>query len=149
MTTLQRIENMTFYGPDGCWYWTGYLNAKGYGCIRVSRKTLLAHRVNYELLVSPIPSGLIACHSCDNPSCINPHHIFIGTMSDNMKDMVIKGRSPKNLGEKNPNRILTAELVLEIRAKKSTMTYKAISSTYGITKDYAWNLVHNKSWKHI
>lgn len=145
----QRIENRTFYSPDGCWYWLGYTNNRGYGLISANGKPNLTHRVNYELLKGKIPTGMLACHHCDNPMCINPDHIFIGTTHDNMQDKVRKGRSSNNLGYNNPNAIVTANQVLEIRSLKATKTYKEIAKIYGISHHYAWNLVNRKSWKHI
>lgn len=144
-----RIHNLTFYSPDGCWIWLGYLNTRGYGLVKFNGLACLAHRVNYELFKGNIPDGMQACHHCDNRACINPDHIFIGTALDNAKDMVRKGRSPNNLGEKNPNAIVTGDQVIEIRALKGKKTYKEIGNMYGISRHYAWNLANRKSWKHI
>lgn len=77
-------------GIDTCWKWDGAKLKHGYG--RYSGG-LLAHRIAYELLVGPIPQGLLVLHSCDNPECTNPKHLFLGDHSDNAKDMVAKGRN--------------------------------------------------------
>lgn len=77
-------------GVNTCWKWRGAKLKHGYG--RYSGG-LLAHRITYELLVGPIPEGLLVLHSCDNPECTNPKHLFLGTHSDNAKDMVLKGRN--------------------------------------------------------
>lgn len=79
----------------GCWEWQGARShsGTGYGQVRVGLKILSAHRVAWELATGrPIPTGLFICHSCDNRSCINPSHLFLGTRSDNMKDAYAKGR---------------------------------------------------------
>lgn len=149
MKILERIEKYTFYSPDGCWYWTSHTNEFGYGCVFFNGKKRLAHRVNYELLRRHIPVGLMACHTCDNPSCINPDHIFLGTMNDNMKDMIKKGRSPNNRGDRNPSRKLNSKQVMAIRSLKPRMTLNEIAKKFDVTKGHVWNIVHRKTWNHI
>ena len=81
---------------DGCWLWTGGLTTSGYGILYTSKqdkpRRRLAHRLMYEIEHGPIPDGLFVCHRCDNPPCVNPDHLFLGTASDNMQDMLSKGR---------------------------------------------------------
>lgn len=92
LSLLERFERK-FSKAGGCWEWTNYKNKKGYGQIMVSRGVYkLAHRISYEFYIGDIPSGLFVCHKCDNPSCVNPEHLFIGTHDDNMLDMTKKGR---------------------------------------------------------
>lgn len=81
-----------------CWIWTGPLRAGGYGAIREGgrgSRTLGAHRVMYELTQGPIPIGLVVCHRCDVPQCVNPAHLFVGRVKDNVEDMHAKGRARK------------------------------------------------------
>lgn len=80
-------------GPDSCWIWIGTKRPLGYGVFRIDGHTVRAHRLAYEFTIGPI-GDLHACHKCDNPSCVNPSHIFLGTHLDNMRDMFAKNRRP-------------------------------------------------------
>jgi excisionase family DNA binding protein len=82
---------------DGCWQWTGAANPKGYGNIGRGKGlgTAKAHRVSWELHFGPIPPGLYVCHACDNPPCVRPDHLFLGTAQDNNNDKIAKGRDRK------------------------------------------------------
>lgn len=82
---------------DGCWEWMGPRVGIGYGSFWANGKTVRAHRLAWELVNGPIPTGLSVLHRCDNPPCVRPDHLFIGTNADNSKDMVQKGRSPTGL----------------------------------------------------
>jgi len=77
---------------DTCWLWTGAVINNGYGQFRVNRKTIVAHRVAYDLYRGNIPKGKLVLHSCDNPPCVNPAHLFLGTQSDNVVDSIKKNR---------------------------------------------------------
>jgi len=81
---------------DGCWMWGGVKTLKGYGIIRVGGrvdpKNLRAHRISWLLHNGPVPRGLMVCHHCDNPSCVRPDHLFVGTAVDNVHDSIKKGR---------------------------------------------------------
>ena len=91
-----------FDKTDGCWVWNGATDGDGYGCFSYAGKSYRAHRIALELDGRP-PGEMFACHHCDNPSCVNPDHLFVGTNKDNMVDMVAKGRNPDRFGPKNPN----------------------------------------------
>lgn len=84
---------------DGCWLWTGHRDYHSYGRFRTGKGTrMFAHRFAWELLRDKIPAGMIICHRCDNPSCVNPEHLFVGTNADNTRDMFQKNRwkRPRN-----------------------------------------------------
>ena len=88
--------------PDECWDWQAYRDKCGYGSIRVCKKMTLAHRVAWELANDQkIPDGMQALHHCDNPTCCNPSHIYVGTPADNMRDMDERGRQSRPIGETN------------------------------------------------
>ena len=78
---------------DECWPWTGKRDRDGYGKIRNHYKEVRAHRLSYELNIGDIPMGLVVCHSCDNPCCVNPKHLWVGTQQDNNKDKALKNRA--------------------------------------------------------
>ena len=79
--------------PNGCHIWTGALSVKGYGCTQNDGKGVRAHRVSYTIYNGQIPYGMQVCHRCDNPPCVNPAHLFLGTQSDNEQDKLNKGRN--------------------------------------------------------
>jgi len=82
---------------SGCWNWTGTISPGGYGVASWNYKTRRAHRLSWESFCSAIPDGLFVCHKCDNPRCVNPDHLFLGTAQDNANDCVAKGRRPSVL----------------------------------------------------
>ena len=83
--------------PDGCWLWTGGTDRQGYAKVAIDGRKGLGHRIAYERLVEPIPAGLMACHTCDNPSCCNPRHIKLGTNTDNQRDAARKNRYARSM----------------------------------------------------
>jgi hypothetical protein len=91
-TLEQRFEENTIRTESGCQEWAGAKTDKGYGLIEVEGKTRRAHRVSFEYFKGAIPAGMLILHRCDNPSCVNPEHLRAGTQTDNMQEMVAKGR---------------------------------------------------------
>lgn len=94
---------MRFVSPcplTGCWWWTGRGDRKGYGKVNIFGSTERPHRISFRLFRGPLPDGLFVCHRCDNPACVNPEHLFLGTNSDNMRDRRDKGRDPAHLKPK-------------------------------------------------
>ena len=91
--TIESLLNRVSKASNGCWIWTGSLTAGSYGQTRYNGKLWRAHRLFYTLFKSEIPNKLMVCHHCDNPQCVNPDHLFLGTNQDNLSDMVRKGRA--------------------------------------------------------
>jgi len=102
--------------PDECWEWMRKSFVKGYGRIRRNGRKEMVHRISWELHFGPIPEGMMVCHHCDNRKCCNPAHLFLGTGSDNMQDMIQKGRGiqPNQQGENHSNSRLTKQDVIQI-----------------------------------
>lgn len=114
-----------------CWLWTAYKDAEGYGHIRHNDRMRFSHHIAWLLWRGPIPDGMKVCHSCDNPSCVNPEHLFLGTQQDNMIDCTKKGRHGDVSGERNGRARLTYEQVEQIR-RSYTGRYGEL--TYWATK---------------
>lgn len=133
---------------SGCWLWTGGINERGYGIIGVSaHKVDKAHRVSWRLHRGKIPDGANVLHSCDVPGCVNPYHLFLGTLKDNMQDCVSKGRNfiPDNKGIKAVWAKLNWEAVSDIRTKR--MSQHAFAKLYGCSRSAVRNVQLGKSWK--
>lgn len=132
---------------SGCWLWLGARAGIGnYGVIWDGRQKR-AHRVIWEMLNGPIPEGFDLCHHCDNPLCVNPSHLFLGTRSANNNDSVRKGRWNRPLGENHPKHKLTNVQVLEIR--ESPKSQRKIANQYGVSRSAIRQILSGKSWNHV
>lgn len=131
-----------------CWEWTASRINTGYGRFVLSGKIQMAHRVSYELMVGPIPKGKCVLHHCDNPPCVRPDHLWVGSRSDNMLDMYKKGRRVMG-GENAGTAKLTSEQVLKItnligKEKRADIAemFKVSQSTIGnIATGHCWSCV--------
>lgn len=132
-------------GGNECWNWKGAVNGNGYGATSIRGKHLAAHRASYKLFVGDIPDGLCVCHKCDNPLCVNPSHLFLGTHADNAADRARKLRGA--IGERNQGAILTEKQVLRIR--KMSGTCEEIGRKFGVTKSAISRIRRRITWKHI
>lgn len=148
MDALQRFEEKFIpVTESGCWIWTAAVTQRGYGRFGFKYKAVRAHRFSYEIYVGEIPEGMNVCHSCDIPECVNPNHLFLGTHTDNMVDMMHKGRqnfSFKN-GEQHVNSKLTWDEVRAIRASKNTQM--EIAKEYNVSLSAINAIKTNKTWR--
>jgi hypothetical protein len=138
---------------DKCWNWTGSLNRRGgYGRIKRDDQNIVAHRVSWELHFGDVPADRCVCHKCDNPRCVNPTHLFLGTVAENMADMVAKGRQRSNppRGELCNFATLKAADVLLIRKLHAAGVKGAeLSKQFGVQQTAISKIVHRKRWTHV
>lgn len=137
----------------GCWLWRGNKAKRGYGAVEIARadnkrRRIGAHRYSFELAHGTIPNGLIVCHRCDNPACVNPAHLFLGTHADNLADKLSKDRQAK--GESNGRAKLNARMVRRIRALSAGgATRGELGRKYGVTDRNIGDIVNFKTWGHV
>ena len=141
---------------DGCWIWTGGVNPRGYGKLKVNGRWVLAHRLSWELKVGPIPDGLFACHQCDNPPCVRPSHLFLGTARDNNADMFRKGRQNyergpgvSRWGEANFTARITNDQADEIRELYAAggVSQERLAVAYGIDQTSVSQIILNRRYR--
>ncbi len=152
-------EKVDKRGPNECWPWTACRTSDGYGQISEgtpSRKMLGAHCVSYEIHNGSIPPGegyhgTCVCHTCDNPPCVNPAHLFLGTIADDLRDMRKKGRGYTPKREAHGRAKLTEGQVIEIRRDyvKRSRTYgtPALARKYNVSHTAIWDIVRGENWK--
>jgi len=136
-----------------CLIWTGPKAGNGYGAIKSGGKQVKVHRASYELSVGQIPDGMHVLHRCDQPACIEPAHLFLGTHEENMADRTAKGRHAVHYGEDNGHAKLTADLVVVLRARYKPKHRKdgaaAMAREVGVHPDTLRAALFGDSWKHI
>lgn len=138
---------------DECWLWLGAKINK-YGSFRVNDKTQLAHRISWLIHNGDIPSGMIICHKCDNPPCVNPYHLLCGTHQDNMQDSISKGRSGGLFKRFSipPNRILTNQQARIIRKKilnRGKQTLQQLAGELGFKTSLLADISMGRSYRNI
>ncbi len=139
---------------DSCWEWQRFRNPLGYGRFRFEGKTELAHRIAWELTHGEIPVGMFVCHSCDNPPCCNPAHLWLGTNAENIKDAARKGRGyrggtpPYYSGADHPSAKLTEGDVRAIRQRASEGC-PSLAREFGITRDHVRRIILRQAWNRL
>lgn len=133
----ERLWRRVLKHPGGCWEWTGAKNSAGYGHLYWGGRLVYAHRLAWEMEHGPITDGLCALHACDNPACVNPAHLFLGTKRDNRFDCLAKGRAKKKL---NP------ALVQRVRAMLPSSTLDEIALEVGVSAQTIRKVRDGKVW---
>lgn len=147
MRTLYEFEKKVSKTTN-CWLWIGPTDGRDGGTLNWCGKTSKASRIAWLLYKGFEPGLLYVCHKCDNRKCVNPEHLFLGTQTDNMADMVAKGRSPKNcVGSNNPTALLTEEKVKEIKRSKEPSFL--LAKKYGVSKSAIDHIYYGRTWKHV
>ncbi len=143
--TLTRFFNkFDFTDSSVCWDWQASKNKQGYGRFSVDNKLMYAHRFSYTIHNGEIPENLFVMHTCDNPSCVNPRHLKVGTHQDNMDDKCAKNRQARMFGEDNPASKLTTEQVHDIRTKR--IAGVEFAELYGVDKSQISRIQNNLKW---
>jgi hypothetical protein len=134
-----------------CWNWIGGTSSAGYGRFRIGDKLYSPHRLSFEWHNEPIPDGMLICHRCDNPSCVRPSHLFLGTYSDNLIDAIHKDINPIRRGEDAGTSVLTEEEVKRIRMEYrfGVFGYKRLAIKYGVGRTTIEHIIRRRTWKHI
>ena len=144
------LDNVEYAQRKGCWKWTGAKNNKGYGSAGYNGRIEGAHRISYMVFIGEIPEGKNVCHTCDDPACVFPGHLFLGTQSENLQDMRDKGRGRVQDGEKNNMATLTEIDVRNMRADhKCGATAKELAEVYRTSKQNIYRIINRERWTHI
>ncbi len=151
-TTRMRFDAKYVPCPmSGCWLWTAASHKLGYGLMNALGESK-AHRVSWRLHRGTIPQGMSILHKCDVRCCVNPGHLFLGTQTDNMRDMVAKGRARKigNRGAKHPLAKLTqsAIVLMQLRRQSLGHSYARIGRDFGVAAMTAYRAINGQSWRH-
>ena len=134
--------------PDQCWEWKAGMFQSGYGLFKLDGKLQRAHRVSYQLNHGPIPDGLFILHWCDNPGCVNPAHLHLGTHVDNMRERGERGRCAHTSGEVHGCSKLTSEQIQQIRLSYAIggITQQQLGEEFGVSKQQISRIINGKRW---
>lgn len=152
MPLIDRLMTKVVKKPTGCWEWQGWAIG-GYGRIRVGATRKMVHRVSFEHFVGPIPNDLCVCHKCDNPICINPDHLFLGTRTENNSDKTAKGRQSR--GEKHGMAVLAnrrhkfgSAIAIQVREAYSRIGNQyLVAEQFGMSQANVSLIINQKRWQ--
>lgn len=152
MGTMKRfwdkVDKTPGHGPQGkCWKWTAGTFTRGYGCFWLDGRMRLAHRCSWGIAYGKPPDDLCVLHTCDNPPCVNPSHLFLGTDKDNTRDMFEKGRQNRVKGMAHPRCKLTENQVKSIY--NDSRRHSQIAEDYGIHQTQISRIKRGVSWAHL
>jgi hypothetical protein len=147
LTRARFLMKVDVRGPDECWPWTAKKSPQGYGLFTYRKKTVRATHVSLVLAGLPRPGDMLALHSCDNPSCVNPAHLRWGTSDENTADRVSRGRTVAPLGTSHYRAKLTPEKVRHIRS--SPLGYKSLARQLGVNRKTVQQVRSGKTWSHV
>ena len=148
MGVSERFHAAYVVAPNGCWLWSRPIHVRGYGRIWDGSKVVGAHRLSYELHSGPIPSGLFVCHRCDEPTCVNPEHLFLGTNADNAADCKAKGRTRKGIDHNQAK--LTDDAVRSVReALAAGDRQRDIAKRFGVSQRCVSSIHRRVTWGHV
>ena len=146
--TAQRLAFYSRRDPSGCLLWTGHTDRDGYGDMCFHRRgTIRVHRVAWEVAHGAIPPGISVCHKCDVRNCIEPKHLFLGTMADNNADKVAKGRHNSPKGEAHCRAKVTEDQVRQIYDDRRKVA--VIAAEYGLNESTVYRIKNRQRWKHV
>jgi hypothetical protein len=150
-TNHERFYSRVKKNGSDCWSWTGAKNRMGYGCVYFDGSVGYAHRLSYQVNIGAIPEGMHVCHKCDNPGCVNPGHLFIGTAKDNQRDASRKGRKVGNpAGRPVGGSKLTFEQAIQIRAElEAGFSKKLIAKRYKVSTGTILNIQRGITFKEV
>ena len=151
---IKRFKRRLVAKESGCLVWTGAKKPTGYGNLTIGKEWKSAHRVAWEINNGQIPDGLVVMHVCDNPSCCNPLHLVLGTMRQNMHDMIKKERhgffKNRAVGERNGKSKLAISDVKKIRKRLNNgETQSSIACDYGVSQTVISSIARKRTWRHI
>ena len=150
---INEAHQKRFYAnvqkTDSCWVYLKSIEGCGYGRMCINGKTVGAHRVSYLIHNGSIPEKMFVCHKCDNPSCVNPEHLFLGTPKDNTEDMMKKERGSLRRGRHHPCAKLTETEVREIFNLSGTLSQRELAKKFKVTQGLITNILNHGSWKSV